>query len=794
MPGYRHFRISLLAGLALSFLLSACDNDSSSDNGARGTAAFNDAAMARCIRQSPYLQVGSDIDAPGQRLAVPVPTVTQSNIDCSNSRNFRFGSGLHDITGPVANTSGMGWESPTQVFNGLHMRQFARAFALESACNGKRVLFVSSDTGMVFGSVRHGVLQAIADDPELAEHYGPDNVMLSATHTHNGPAGYSHHEAFNLLHLGFDPLVLETIVNGIVEAIRQAHANIEAHPETAEIRMAVGELLNTNINRSLPAFERNPEAERNEFLNERGEVVDTDKRMVQLNLVREDGSAVGVINWFGVHPTVVGPETTLVSSDNKGYASLGFERIMHSEGQAEAGEDNFVAAFAQKDEGDASPNIFIVERPHPDPTRGGGADPFESAAISGTKQLAKALELYTRGAALRGPVDYRFFHVQMDSVTVTDAAVLGSLQHPAELDAAEKRTCLAALGPAFGAGAEDGPGFTHEGISCNDSPDLIQAAVDDIMAGSMGLIPPNLASTAVLCNLDQQPLLDLSCHAEKPVLFAVGPPLSAEPHILPFQLFRLGNLALLGIPWEVTTMSARRIQKLLFPILAPVGIDTIVVAGLVNDYSHYLTTREEYASQQYEGGSTLYGPWSLAAVQQESRRLAQTLADGTVAPDGPAYVDGTPILQRTPYIPSDLPGLGTAFGDVTRQPPETLTAGESVSAEFQSAHPRNDLKIQSSYVYVERQIGEEQWEIVSTDKDPQLWFVWHPSIPSPLPIEIPEVGPSTAEAVWHVPANTPAGTYRFRHEGAAQTLLLPLENFEGVSAPFTIQASGQACP
>lgn len=34
----------------------------------------------------------------------------------------------------------------------------------------------------------------------------------------------------------------------------------------------------------------------------------------------------------------------------------------------------------------------------------------------------------------------------------------------------------------------------------------------------------------------------------------------------------------------------------------------VVVAGPANVYAHYVTTREEYAVQRYEGASTLFGP------------------------------------------------------------------------------------------------------------------------------------------------------------------------------------------
>jgi neutral ceramidase len=54
----------------------------------------------------------------------------------------------------------------------------------------------------------------------------------------------------------------------------------------------------------------------------------------------------------------------------------------------------------------------------------------------------------------------------------------------------------------------------------------------------------------------------------------------------------------------------------------------VVIAGLSNQYSHYIATAEEYgkplltnllsiltsfaAAQRYEGASTIFGPWTLA--------------------------------------------------------------------------------------------------------------------------------------------------------------------------------------
>ena len=803
-PRFAHHCLLLSAMLAVA--LTGCHDSSPAG---RSTAAAAGGSLAQCVATSPFLQVGSELDVPG-RTEMPLPVaVGSAAAPCSGNTTFRFGSGLYDITGVVANTSGMGWESPTQVLSGLQQRQYARAFAFESPCNGKRAIFVSTDTGMIFSSVRKYVHDAVAADPAMGALYPPESIMLSATHTHQGPAGYSHYEAFNLLHFGYDELVFQTIAEGIFQSIRLAHANLQANPQSAPLRLATGELLNTNINRSIPAFTLNQESERREFLDRNGEEITTNKRVVQLNLTRPNGSPVGVINWFGVHPTILGTTLKLVSSDHKGHASLGYEKIMRTDYSGTPGPDSFVAAFAQADQGDSSPNIYITERPFPDPTRGGGVDEYESNAIAGTKQLAKALELAPQGSPLSGPVDYRYVYVKMDEVTVSDPVILASLQHPAELDAEPKRTCTAVLGPSFAAGAEDGPGPTTEGLSCASSPDVLAAAMADIQtllniapATFPGYsLPVTLVSTLALCNVALLPPLpnaDFTCHAEKPIAIPVGSIATgisaSEPAILPLQILRLGNLAIAGLPWEVTTMSARRIRKTLLAELAPAGVDTVVVASLVNDFVHYLPTREEYSSQQYEGGSAIFGPWTLAAVQQELRKLAISLREGSTLDAGPDYVYATPLLLRTPYVAGDTPGAGGSYGDVVTDVPATAQAGDTVTAEFQAGHPRNDLRIQSSYVYAERQKSDGSWEVVATDRDPELWFVWKPLYPSPLPIETPQLGPSTAEAVWHIPKNMPNGTYRLRHEGTAANVLTGSESYSGTSSAFMLTGPVAACP
>lgn len=65
----------------------------------------------------------------------------------------------------------------------------------------------------------------------------------------------------------------------------------------------------------------------------------------------------------------------------------------------------------------------------------------------------------------------------------------------------------------------------------------------------------------------------------------------------------------------------------------------VVIAGLSNSYSHYITTYEEYQQQRYEGASTLYGPHTLAAYEQTFDDLATKLARNEPVPSGPAPFD-----------------------------------------------------------------------------------------------------------------------------------------------------------
>src|SRR3546814_16841182 len=98
----------------------------------------------------------------------------------------------------------------------------------------------------------------------------------------------------------------------------------------------------------------------------------------------------------------------------------------------------------------------------------------------------------------------------------------------------------------------------------------------------------------------------------------------------------------------------------------------------------------------------------------------------------------------------------------------------------------------SSYVYAERQNASGGWDVVATDRDPQLRFVWNSSS-NLISTELNMVSASTVDLLWQIPRNTPAGTYRLRHDGVSRTSSsAPPTPYEAISRSFPI--SGAPAP
>ena len=644
--------------------------------------------------------------------------------------SWNIGSGIYDVTGPAADAGMVGYGDVGQTTKGIHTRLWSRAFVIEKPSTGKRIAFVSAD----IQSIPQGVKQAVITklNGRYGNLYDDSNVMLPATHTHVGPGGYSHYVLLNLSALGYDELNFNAIVNGIYQSIVRATDTLAP----GSIKYNRDDLLDTSYNRNLSPYAQNPDAANYTHT--------TNKSMSLLKFVRDDGTEIGLLNWFPVHAVSNSQAQRLISSDNKGIASQFFER--------EKGSDysqalTFVAGFANSNEGDVSPNSNGQNTP--------GTN-SERAISSGQKQYNKARSLYDNASitlSSAGNVDYRHQYVDFPGYQVSS-----------EFTGNENTAiCEGAIGWSMVAGSTwDGPtnmegifeGMTvdNEGTSWNKD-----ASLYDSFLGKYALFSwLNIFSGSnLLANAEDDP-----CQYPKPT-FVNREALGAELYTttLPFQLFTLDSLAIVAVPGEMTTMAGRRLEAHLLGQLAPLGIDKIVIAGLANAYTGYITTPEEFAMQHYEGGHTVYGSNTLAGYTQIYHHMANALVAGTSVDSGPnpADLSDDQIITKIGVVYDDK-RLWESFGQITSNTKNSYKFGDTIMAEFRSGHPRNNLKTQDTFIKVQQKINGS-WQTILTDNDIETEFKWIRDTDADC------LACSNARVYWTPAADRASGTYRLKHDG-----------------------------
>uniref|UniRef100_A0A8C0LQ95 Neutral ceramidase n=1 Tax=Canis lupus dingo TaxID=286419 RepID=A0A8C0LQ95_CANLU len=662
--------------------------------------------------------------------ATPTPPVvtTPEPPLFQNFSGYHIGVGRADCTGQVADINLMGYSKTGQNARGILTRLYSRAFVMAEPDGSNRVVFVSIDIGMVSQRLRLEVLNRL--QTKYGSLYGKDNVILSGTHTHSGPAGYFQYTVFVIASEGFSNRTFEYMVTGIVKSIEMAHRNMKP----GKIFIKKGTVEGAQINRSPYSYLQNPESERARYSS------NTDKEMVVLKMEDLDGAELGLISWFAVHPVSMNNSNHLVNSDNMGYAAYLFEQEKNK-GYL-PGEGPYVAAFASSNLGDVSPNIL---GPHCVNT-GESCDNANSSCPIGGSSMCMAT----------GP--------GLDMFNSTQ--IIGRIIY----ERAKVKTCKPALGYSFAAGTIDGFGsfnFT-QGTTVGDP---FWDTLRDQLLG--------------------KPSEEIKqCQKPKPILLHTGEltkPHPWHPDIVDVQMITIGSLAITAIPGEFTTMSGRRLREAVQAEFATYGMKnmTVVISGLCNVYTHYITTFEEYQVQRYEAASTIYGPHTLSAYIQLFRALAKAIATDTVAnlsrgPEPPFFKQL--IASLIPNIVDRAP-IGKTFGDVLQPAKPTYRVGEVAEVTFVGTNPKNSAESQThrTFLTVEKyEATSATWQIVHNDASWETRFYWYKGL----------LGHSNATIQWHIPDTAQPGIYRIRYFGhnRKQDFLKPavILPFESTSSAFEV--------
>lgn len=671
----------------------------------------------------------------------------------ANEFAYLVGRAVEDITGPVWGVQMLGFVRADQIAEGLHTRQFARAIVIGEASGQNRIAYVVSDIAMVTHSLKLEVLDRLTKKG-LGDLYKDENVILAGTHTHGAPGGFHHHLALSPIGGPFYQEYFDVLAEGMAEAVVRAHANLRP----GNLLIARQEIDGASAQRSALAYENNPPEERMKY------AANVDKTMLQLTLVDANGP-IAAINWFAVHPTSMTFFNRLTTGDNKGYAAWRLENDM---GTTYRDDNDFVAVFAQTNCGDVTPNLNLNNT-------GPGKDEVESTRIIGDRQVAAAKELLGKGERVTGPIDIRFRYVDFSNLEV-DGEFTGR---------GTQRTCPSAFGYSFAAGStEDGGGHPLFREGMTEPNPLIEAVLGRISPGP----PPTDELRA--------------CQRPKVILFAPGlarPPMQEQ--VLPLGLVRIGKVVFVVGPGEFTTMTGRRFRDAVSRELDTAARD-VVIAGYSNDFGGYVTTFEEYQTQQYEGGHTIFGPWEEAAFRQEYVRLARAMAKGETISNQARAADMRSIVKSSFLAgPDESDPKGAKFGDVVMEVSGPLTPGDVAVAAFWTGNPNNDYGRGDRYMSVQKQSGDG-WKTVAEDKDWSTTIRYQQMVAEEKPkdaktaqLEAYALGgkpkparpePFQATIQWRIPEDVEPGTYRLVHFGRYKKdgKTVP---FEAASKPFEVK-------
>jgi len=492
-----------------------------------------------------------------------------------------------DIT-PPPGLPKAGYSRNAHTGTGFRSRLRARVLHLRSGTGS--VALVQCDLLGGSAVVQRLVARAVAGRTDVPA----AGVSIGATHTHGGPGqflGTDFYNRFASNKPGFDAAWAQEL------AARIAGGLVEAVDQRRPARLAWGriEVWGLTRNRSLPSYVRNDGADPRRGAQRTYVSVNPDLHLLRVDAEAADGGyePLAAMALFSVHGTGVPMRSPTYNADLWAYVTdeIG-HRVARSHGRRP------VVGAVEGTHADVAPAL------HP-----GTAGHLEARRV-GRAIGARAAELY---ASLDGRLG--------GDVTVG----CGLREVDLERDPSIGDVTLPrrpAVGAALVAGAfENETPVIHRVPPFR--PGVPRRRADRPQGGKRVLGGP----------------------FQRLVL-----PLSGFPRVLPVQVVRIGDVAVVGLPFELTVETGRRIADAVAGEVGPHGVERVVVSSVANEYSGYCTTPEEYGEQRYEGGHTLYGPRTQPFLAAHAARLAgEVVRDGLVSSLLP---DRTFDLHHRAYLPS----------------------------------------------------------------------------------------------------------------------------------------------
>ena len=610
---------------------------------------------------------------------------------------LRAGAARADITPPTGYPL-LGWALGDARALGQHTRLFARALVLQRG--SRRLALVAADLNMIAGGLAVQAARRAGFDPR--------DVILSASHTHAGPTGYSN---FLFKDAAFptqaapdsgvsepDPLLYTFLVRRLALVLTRARADLAP----AAAGWGHTRLVGLTANRSLEAHladhgialargEGRPDQDPDGLAH----TIDPNVDLLRVDRLA-GGRRVPLGAWstFANHGTVNHSTFPYYNADHHASAARVFEAAVRRAGRVPLGRP-VVNVYGNSDAGDVSAGL----------TRFGPAA-AERVGRREARAMVRAWRQAGASMSLRPRLEWRWTRVcfcgqDTPFGPLADHAVFGS---------------------AYLTGSEEGRGPLFDATG-----DIYEGRRLDAPVGAQGVKVPARSD-------DDRTL---------------------EPTSVPLTAARIGDRLVVTVPGEATAELGRRTRSAVLTAVRGADIGRVVLAGYANEYASYFTTPEEYGAQHYEGGTTVYGPASGPFLTTSLADLAGRLAHGQPAPAAHPF-DPTRGLRPTarPFPP------GAARGRVLGQPTATARLAHAVF-RWRGGESGTDRPLDRPFVSVQRRTGHG-WRTVDTDLG--LRLLWRVDDAHPKLDGIPRFrrGRTGAySATWEPPLSAPLGTYRF---------------------------------
>jgi neutral ceramidase len=542
------------------------------------------------------------------------------------SKPWLVGRAKVDMTPKVLGIGMLGYGNPKNFVKGVETPISCRTFWMKNPRSQRQLVIVNMEICFPTQSIRQLVEEEIE---KIFPHWNlkPEDLVLTTQHTHSAPSGYTHYALYSMSTPGFCQEVLETYTKAAIKSLKFAFNSL--CPGEVQLKTGIFAAdIPVAFNRSMKAYNRNKEVQVALKTDEQNLAINREMKLLEFLVDKRPWAS---INWFAVHCTSIMWRNTLISPDNKGYASLYLEAHIKKEGI-----EGFVGAFAQGDAGDSSPlyQVPYWKRFLPEKVN----NQFKNARANGRLQFEKAREIIGQeGQTVKGDIENELIYRDMSKVKV-DPEYL-----PEYLREKDIYTSSACLGTAFLKGAENAGIDWPLEMLVNGIAKTIQIfeTLVTILINAKSAVrvrrkyksqrpkhifvesgDKRLLGTKKVMSLVLPGIVDPVVKFFKRMHHEGGlKEHTWTPQILPFQISIIGELAFIALPFEPSTMSGERIRKSSLEILKERSVKEVIILSYANEYGGYITTPEEYTAQCYEGGHTVFGKWTLPGIQTILKEL-----------------------------------------------------------------------------------------------------------------------------------------------------------------------------